>query len=103
MNNSYLIAASITLLLYYLISTFFTRGLHVFPGPVLAKFTNLWRLLKTWQGHYEQVIQDLHRRHGDVVCIGPNVLSVADPNAIESIYGAKADLRKVPRRLPDDE
>lgn len=82
------------LLFFYIFSSLVTSGLQDIPGPVFAKFSNLWRLVETWKGHYERVVQDLHRRHGNVVRVGPNVVSLADPDVIESIYGVKADLPK---------
>jgi len=36
----------------------------------------------------------LHRKHGDVVRLGPNVLSFADPQAIKIIYGLNKGLVK---------
>lgn len=83
------------LLFFYIFSSLVTSGLQDIPGPVFAKFSNLWRLVETWKGHYERVVQDLHRRHGNVVRVGPNVVSLADPDVIESIYGVKTDLPKV--------
>lgn len=89
-----LIALGIALFLR-LSSNFYAPGLREIPGPFLAKFSNLWRLIETWKGHYERTVQDLHRRHGNIVRTGPNIVSLTDPDAIESIYGVKADLPKV--------
>ncbi|KAK4980787.1 hypothetical protein LTR66_010359 [Elasticomyces elasticus] len=36
----------------------------------------------------------LHQKHGPLVRTGPNEVSVADPNAIKSIYGAGTKFRK---------
>ena len=83
------------LTLSYISLAFCTPGLRDIPGPVVAKFSDLWRLIQTWRGHYERVVQDLHRRHGNIVRVGPNIVSLSDPNVIESIYGIKADLPKV--------
>ena len=85
----------LVLALLYITSNYFSSGLQDIPGPFLAKISNLWRLIETWKGGYEQVIQDLHRRHGNIIRVGPNVVSLADPDDIEKIYGNKADLRKV--------
>ena len=41
------------------------------------------------------MLQELHRKHGKLVQIGPEVVSISDPDAIETIYGIKADLPKV--------
>ncbi len=89
-----LIALAIILLLQHLFDRY-APGLDDVPGPFLAKFSNLWRLIETWKGHYERRIQELHRRHGNIVRIGPKIVSLTDPDAIECIYGVKADLQKV--------
>ena len=78
-----------------LLLNFFTPGLHSIPGPFWAKFSNLWRLVSTARGHHEITLQKLHRLHGNVVRVGPNALSIADPEAIKSIYGFKTDFVKV--------
>lgn len=85
----------LALFILYHVSTLYAYGLWDLPGPALAKFTNLWRFIETWKGHSELVLRELHRKHGKLVQIGPNVVSIADPDAIETIYGIKADLPKV--------
>lgn len=47
------------------------------------------------QGKYELVIQDLHKKYGPVVRIGPNVLDLDFPELIKTIYNAKEDYLKV--------
>ena len=79
-------------------STLFAYGLWDLPGPALAKVSNLWRLIEAWKGHQELGLLELHRKHGKIVQVGPEVVSIADPDAIETIYGIKADLPKVIRR-----
>ena len=65
------------------------------PGPPMARFTNLWRL----KSHYDQTHIDtqlrLHAEHGDVVLLGPNVVSVANPNLIKTIYSTRGTFIKV--------
>ena len=89
------IAICLTLLCLYYLSTLFAYGLWDLPGPTLAKVSNLWRLIEAWKGHQELALQDLHRKHGKLVQIGPNVISITDPDAIEIIFGIKTDLPKV--------
>ncbi len=38
---------------------------------------------------------DVHEKYGDVVRLGPNTLSFADPRAILDIYGTKGSDQKV--------
>lgn len=37
----------------------------------------------------------LHRKHGDIVRLGPNALSFADPKALKAIYGLNKGFVKV--------
>ena len=89
------IVICLILLFFYYLSTLHAYELWDLPGPTLAKFSNLWRLIEAWKGHQELALQDLHRKHGKLVQIGPNVVSITDPDAIEIIYGIKTDLPKV--------
>lgn len=57
------------------------------PGPFLANFTNLWRLLTVWGRSSHNVYLALHKKHGDLVRIGPNCISIRKPDIIPSIYG----------------
>ena len=64
----------------------YTYGLRRFKGPLLASFTNAWRALY----HCRNTgipFKDVHDRFGDIVRVGPNVLSFRDAQAIRDIYG----------------
>ncbi|KAB8293771.1 hypothetical protein EYC80_009256 [Monilinia laxa] len=65
----------------------FHRGLNKYPGPILASFTNWWRFYDVYKRRPEVTHQKLHAKHGDVVRLGPNYLSFADPKALKTIYG----------------
>jgi hypothetical protein len=41
------------------------------------------------------VIQELHKKYGPVVRIGPNVLDLDIPELIKTIYNIKSDYLKV--------
>jgi hypothetical protein len=84
-----LIAIPILLLGLHLLSNHYTKTLHRIPGPFLASTTNLWRLLHVRAGHFHLTQIDLHKRYGPVVRLGPNVLSIADPQAIKTIYAIR--------------
>ncbi|CCO31116.1 Benzoate 4-monooxygenase [Rhizoctonia solani AG-1 IB] len=65
-----------------------------FSGPWLASFTNWW-MANTVQGHnHSEVIRQLHDKHGTFVRIGPNHISIADPEAHEAVYGHSSGLLK---------
>ena len=59
------------------------------PGPFLASFTNLWRLLSVYrtQPPPHLIQQNLHSKHGDIVRLGPNVLSLRGAHFVPQIYG----------------
>jgi cytochrome P450 len=71
----------------YFLSNKYRYRLNKYPGPHLAAYTDLWRFLDSIHQKSEKTFIDLHRQHGDIVRIGPNVLSFADPQALKSIYG----------------
>ena len=69
------------------ITTYFNRGLHRFRGPFLAKFSQLWLLIDTWRNKHHLTAIALHEKHGNIVRLGPNVLSLADPADVKLVYG----------------
>ncbi|APA08465.1 hypothetical protein sscle_04g032350 [Sclerotinia sclerotiorum 1980 UF-70] len=71
----------------YLATNRFNRGLNKYPGPTLASFTDWWRFYDVYKRRAEVTQQKLHAEHGDVVRLGPNTLSFADPKALKTIYG----------------
>ncbi|KAK4140278.1 cytochrome P450 [Dichotomopilus funicola] len=77
-----LVTASLWLL--HLVRTLW-RLRHV-PGPLLSKFTDLYRaqLVRTLRSH--EIHQGFHDRYGAVVRLGPRMVSVSDPAAIPTIY-----------------
>ncbi|KAL4921495.1 hypothetical protein BDW62DRAFT_208463 [Aspergillus aurantiobrunneus] len=91
---NYLIYILPSLLVLYLVQQYLHNGLHRYPGPVLAKFTNLWRFLDVRGRRPETTHIALHRQYGDVVRLGPNTLSFASPSAIKVIYGLNKGFTK---------
>lgn len=79
----------------YLASNHFNHGLNRYPGPFLASMTDWWRFFDVYGRRPEVTHIKLHRKHGDVVRLGPNVLSFADPAAIKQIYGLNKGFVKV--------
>ena len=77
-----------------LLSLRYTYGLRRFKGPLLASFTDAWRLFYNYRARGKPYI-DLHDRWGDVVRVGPNALSFRDPQAIRDIFGAGKNWVKV--------
>jgi hypothetical protein len=59
-----------------------------------AAYTNWWRYFDVRGRRAQWTHIDLHRKHGDIVRLGPNVLSFADPRAIKTIYGLNKGMTK---------
>jgi hypothetical protein len=64
------------------------------PGPVCACVSDLWRGYARKSPSYSRRLRKLHQRHGQVVRVGPNVISISEPEAIARIYGSR-DQEKV--------
>lgn len=71
----------------YLAKNRFHNGLNRYPGPFLASLTDWWRFVDVYGRRPELTHIALHKKHGDVVRLGPNYLSFADPKALKAIYG----------------
>ncbi|KAF1958297.1 pisatin demethylase [Byssothecium circinans] len=78
----------------WLLNNKFWKGLNRYPGPWLAGYTNWWRFWDVWGRKHQWTVIKLHREHGDIVRLGPNVLSFADPRAIKVIYGLNKGMTK---------
>jgi hypothetical protein len=74
---------------------YLTSPIRGIPGPFLAKFTNLWRLVDTYNGRSELTHQLLHKRYGPAVRIGPNLVSLGDPSLLHKIYDSRGIFKKV--------
>lgn len=48
-----------------------------------------------YRHRHELTLQRLHKKYGTAVRIGPNAVSISDPEAIDSIYAFKDELQKV--------
>ncbi|KAI1812409.1 cytochrome P450 [Poronia punctata] len=71
----------------WLVRNRYYNGLNKYPGPFLASLTDLWRFFEVWGRRSEVTHRQLHAKYGDVVRLGPNTLSFADPAALKTIYG----------------
>ncbi|KAI9923846.1 hypothetical protein ASPWEDRAFT_59592 [Aspergillus wentii DTO 134E9] len=65
-----------------------------YPGPWLARFTDIWRLLSFLNGNHHLTEQRLHERYGRVVRIAPNWLSFSSLEDFETIYGFHKSIEK---------
>lgn len=87
------LAGIFTSLLVYRI---FFNPLNAIPGPFFArisKFDTVFRNVKL-DGHHQ--LLRLHQKYGNIVRIGPNDLSVADPDGTQVISAANSKCGKAP-------
>ncbi|ROV90201.1 hypothetical protein VSDG_08773 [Cytospora chrysosperma] len=77
----------VTVVAIWLLRNRYHNGLNKYPGPFMASLTDWWRFVDVWNRRPEQTHIKLHEKHGDVVRLGPNTLSFADPAALKAIYG----------------
>ena len=56
------------------------------PGPFLAQFTDLWRYFAQNTPGYAFKLAKLHQKHGAFVRLGPNHISISDPDAVPIVY-----------------
>lgn len=82
-------------LLVWLARNYFHNGLQEYPGPFLASLTNWWRFFDVWGWTPQETQLRLHRKYGDVVRLGPKVLSFSNPAALPDIYGLNKGFVKV--------
>lgn len=82
------------ILLAHVVYQRFFHPLAQVPGPFLASISRLWITRESYRGDYHRTLISLHNRHGRLVRIAPNELSVSDPTAIKTIYGAGSKFEK---------
>ncbi|KAL8660249.1 MAG: hypothetical protein Q9202_006741 [Teloschistes flavicans] len=71
-------------LLYHGLRTY--RRLSFIPGPFWARFTNLQRFAWVKSKRAHEFHAEQHKKYGDYVRFGPNMVSLSDPSAIATIY-----------------
>lgn len=83
------------LVVAYVVYTRYFTGLSHIPGPGIASISNFWKINAAWHQDMPKRNIALHREHGPLVRIGPNMISVDDPAALPIIYGFKPIFTKV--------
>lgn len=72
----------------------FLNPLNKFPGLWAARLGNLYFTSKLSKSDYYQQVLDLHKKHGRIVRVGSNDLSITDPNIMETAYGKNSNVTK---------
>lgn len=89
----YLVAALALALAPFLYNYFLLRS--SIPGPFLARFSDLWRLLVIRRGAAQDEHLNLHKKYGDIVRIGPNCVILNGYDSINSVYAISQKFEKV--------
>ncbi|KAL4932528.1 cytochrome P450 [Aspergillus undulatus] len=69
--------------------------LHI-PGPFWARFTNLQRVSWVTNGRAHEIQQSMHKKYGEVVRFGPNMVSLSIPAGIPIVYPTRMGVPKAP-------
>ncbi|KAB5578026.1 cytochrome P450 [Coniochaeta sp. 2T2.1] len=72
----------------------YASPLRKYPGPFLASFSRLWKVISTASGRTHLQHIELHRKYGPVVRIAPNEVSIASPEAARNLLSAGKGFHK---------
>ncbi|PYI08359.1 benzoate 4-monooxygenase cytochrome P450 [Aspergillus sclerotiicarbonarius CBS 121057] len=89
-----LLALSVAASTSYIVYQVWFHPLAAYPGPFLAKLTNLYSAVHAFREDRHEDLYRLHQRHGRIVRIGPNRVTILDIRALEPIYGHQANVQK---------
>ncbi|KAI1318073.1 cytochrome P450 [Xylariaceae sp. FL0255] len=91
------LAAGAVVLAYYLISTVVSwYKLRHIRGPFLASITNLWLSRLVWTGQICDTLGEEQKKYGQVMRVGPNAISVYDPETLIHMHKARSTYPKAP-------
>lgn len=65
-----------------------------YPGPLLAKITDIYLAYYAWKGSRHLAFHRAHVQYGPYVRLGPNLLSVNTATGLKTIYGFRSNVRK---------
>jgi hypothetical protein len=93
--RTYSIPILLTILTLHLFHNKYGHGISQISGPWLTSITPFWRVHSVMQGNSHKTMIALHKMHGKLVRIAPNVIDISDPTMIPIIYNLKGDFKKV--------
>lgn len=59
-----------------------------YPGPTINKLTKWWGVWECYSGDHHLAVQRLHQKHGSIVRVGPNELSISEVTAVSAVLGS---------------
>ncbi|KAH7224243.1 hypothetical protein MRS44_003948 [Fusarium solani] len=69
-------------------------GLSHVPGPFLQSVTQLVRVYHIWTQRGQEFDLDLHKKYGKVVRVGPQLVSIAAAEDLNTVYGVTSNFYK---------
>lgn len=87
-SGAHIVSVAVLLISTRVIWELFFSPLSDFPGPFAAKFTDAWRAFLTTRGNVDSITRGWHTKWGQAVRIGPNAISLSDPNLIKVVYAS---------------
>ncbi|KAK5170690.1 uncharacterized protein LTR77_005280 [Saxophila tyrrhenica] len=81
--GSFFFGAFASLLVYRI----FLNPLNKFPGPWQGRITQMWMAMHTKNMDLYLKNEALHKKYGKYVRVGPNVLSISDPDVYDAAFG----------------
>lgn len=83
------VLAALALIAAYFGTPYFIDNAHLrgIPSPPTAALSNVWLLSACRRGKRSEIVHETHKKLGPVVRIAPNHVSIADVDAINTIYG----------------
>ncbi|KAI0154157.1 putative benzoate 4-monooxygenase cytochrome P450 [Xylariaceae sp. FL1272] len=89
------LAGSLALVLLFMVKSIksWYRLSHI-PGPRVASLSNLPRVFWVKTGQGQKYHQHLHNVYGEIVRMGPNMVSVSNPETIPTLYPTRPGFPK---------
>lgn len=85
-TNFALVLVSTIILAHFIPYILDPYSIRRFPGPFIAKFSDIWLGVVSRRGHRSEVVHDMHRKYGSFIRIAPNHVSIAEPDALATVY-----------------
>ncbi|GKZ24779.1 hypothetical protein AbraIFM66951_002001 [Aspergillus brasiliensis] len=89
-----LISTALLHALFLSLRTAYKQPLASVPGPLLARFTTLYRPWLVAKGNAPEAYRALHRKYGQIVRTGPETVDISDPAALALVYGISSAFLK---------
>ncbi|KAL6856416.1 cytochrome P450 [Trichoderma novae-zelandiae] len=89
----FVLVPAATFVLWHVVA-YLTSPLRKYPGPLLAAYTNFYRMYYAYRGNMHLISKKLHDKYGPVVRMGPNYLDVDYSSLIKTCFDTQGVWRK---------